>query len=83
MLTTIQVVRPNDADEQYNTGVEYELNRTFMLRAGYKFNYDAENVAAGVGMRLQVIGIQGSLDYGYNYFRWLSGTHSLSLELEM
>lgn len=77
-----QIARPNDADEQYNVGVEYWFGNMVALRGGYKFSYDAENVAAGMGLNLGAIGLRGSLDYGYNNFKWLPGTHSFSLDFE-
>ena len=80
--TTFQIARPNDADEQYNAGIEYLVYETVALRAGYKFAYDAENITAGLGVKLSALGLQGQLDYGFNNFRWLPGTHSFSLELQ-
>ncbi len=76
-----QITRPNDSNELYNVGVEYTFQDTFSARAGYKFAYDAENVTAGFGVKLSLVGIKGSVDYGYNNFRYLPGTHSVSLEL--
>lgn len=81
LVASAQVARPNDADEQYNTGAEYVFNETIALRAGYKIAYDAENYAGGFGVFLNVIGLNGRVDYGYNNFKWLPGTHSFSLEL--
>lgn len=39
----VQLSRPNDNLEKYNTGFEYWLNDTFALRVGKKFNYDFDN----------------------------------------
>jgi hypothetical protein len=39
----IQVSRPNDNLEKFNTGFEYWFNDTFALRMGKKFNYDYTN----------------------------------------
>jgi len=81
-VTTLQVTRLNDADEQYNLGTEYVLNEMFALRGGWKFAYDQENVTGGFGLKLQSFGLDGSLDYGYNNFKYLPGTHSFTIELQ-
>jgi hypothetical protein len=78
-----QVSRPNDANELYNVGAEYTFARNFTLRGGYKFGYDAENWTAGFGLNFDLSGMRAKLDYGYNNFKWLPGTHSLSLEVGM
>jgi hypothetical protein len=81
-VTTLQVTRLNDADEQYNVGAEYMLNNLFALRGGWKFAYDQENVTAGFGIKLESFGVDGMLDYGYNNFTYLPGTHSFTFELK-
>lgn len=79
--TTFQIARNNDAAEQYNVGGEYVFNSMFALRGGWKFAYDAENITAGFGTNLTLMGITGKLDYGYNNFKFLPGTHSLTLDI--
>ena len=82
LVSTLQITRVNDADEQYNVGAEYTFNNMFMLRGGYKFAYDQENVTGGFGMKLDMMGVDGKFDYGYNNFVYLPGTHSFTLEFE-
>ena len=81
-VSTLQVTRLNDADEQYNLGAEYLFNNTLALRGGWKFNYDQENVTGGFGVKLNSLGLDGTLDYGYNNFKYLPGTHSFTLEMQ-
>ncbi|MBS4029529.1 MAG: PorV/PorQ family protein [Ignavibacteriales bacterium] len=81
LLSTLQVGRPNDADEQYNVGAEYIFNDMFALRGGYKFVYDVESFTAGFGLNLLSMGFSGELNYGYNHFDVLPGTHTISFEL--
>jgi len=78
-----QVSRPNDSNEQYNVGTEYTFAHNFTLRGGYKFGFDAENWTAGFGLNFNLSGIRAKLDYGYNNFKWLPGTHSVSMEVGM
>jgi len=82
LVTTLQVNRVNDADEQYNLGAEYEFNNMLALRGGYKFAYDQEDITAGFGIKTTSLGFNGVLDYGYNNFKYLPGTHSFTLEVQ-
>jgi hypothetical protein len=82
LVSTLQITRLNDADEQYNVGAEYVFNEMFALRGGYKFAYDQEDVTGGFGMKLNMLGVDGSFDYGYNNFKYLPGTHSFTLEFQ-
>ena len=83
LVSTLQIVRVNDADEQYNVGAEYTFDNTFSLRGGWKFSYDQENFTGGFGAKMNMMGINGSLDYGYNNFKFLPGTHSFTLQFLM
>jgi len=81
--TTLQIMRVNDADEQYNFGAEYVFNDLIALRGGWKFAYDQENVTAGFGIKLNSLGFNSMLDYGFNNFKYLPGTHSFTLEVQL
>jgi hypothetical protein len=77
----VQIARPNDADEQYNAGIEYTFANAVSLRAGYRFNYDTEDVSGGLGLNLKSLGLDGRLDYAYTNYKYLPGTHMFSIEL--
>jgi hypothetical protein len=79
LKAAFQISRPNDGSEQYNVGAEYTFFNNFTLRAGHKFGYDAENWTAGFGLNFALIDLTGTLDYGYNNFKWLPATHAISL----
>ena len=81
-VTVFQIARANDSQEQYNLGGEYLFDNVLALRAGYKFAYDQENVTAGFGLRLNPMGLNTTLDYGYNNFKYLPGTHSFTFEFQ-
>ncbi len=80
LFAAFQIGRPNDADEQYNFGIEYLFQEYFALRTGYKFNYDTENWSGGVGVNLRSLGFDGHLDYSYTNYKFLPGTHMFSIE---
>jgi hypothetical protein len=77
----VQISRPNDAEEQYNVGGEYTYNNVVSLRAGYRFNYDTENLSGGVGLNLASLGVEGRVDYAYTNYKYLPGTHMFSIEI--
>ncbi len=81
MFVVLQVARPNDSNEQYNVGGEYVVMETLAFRAGYRFNYDAENWSAGLGMDLKSLGLIGHVDYAYTNYTTLPATHMFSIEL--
>jgi Type IX secretion system protein PorV len=77
----VQIGRPNDADEQYNVGVEYTYQDMVSLRTGYRFNYDTEDWSGGVGISLSSLGVNGTLDYAYTHYKYLPGTHMFTTEI--
>lgn len=81
MFAVLQVGRPNDAEEQYNLGLEYVLLQSVAFRGGYRFNYDEETWSAGIGMDLRSLGLAGHLDYAFTNYSTLPGTHMFSLEI--
>lgn len=43
-------IHPSNNDVRYHVGMEYTWMDMFMVRGGYKFNYDEENLTGGVGL---------------------------------
>ena len=98
LVTTLQVTRANDSNELYNLGAEYVFNNLIALRGGLKLGtrevtqggnttssfgtQENEDVTAGFCIKLNAIGVDGMLDYGYNNFKYLPGTHSFTIELQ-
>ena len=81
LVTTLQITRLNDADEQYNVGGEYVFKGIIALRGGWKFAYDQEDFTGGFGVKLNSIGVNSTLDYAYNNFKFLPGTHTFTFEV--
>jgi len=57
--------QPNDYSQQAHMGVEYEFAEAFALRAGYKFNYDYENLTLGAGVKHTIGAVTLAIDYSY------------------
>lgn len=83
LIGTLQISRLNDSEEQYNIGTEYVFNEMVALRGGWKFAYDHENFTMGVGFKINALGFNSKLDYGYNNFKYLPGTHCFTLEIQL
>ena len=79
LIVDFEGSHPNHNEEQAMLGGEYSFSDLFFLRAGYKFNYDAETWAAGAGFKFKVSSIGLNLDYGYTDFGFLTQMHRVSL----
>jgi hypothetical protein len=58
----VEGLHPRDWDEQYHVGAEVSYKDMLFLRAGYKFNYYAEGLNAGIGISLAGV----KIDYAYS-----------------
>ncbi len=56
------MLHPRDWQELYHVGAEFSFKNMIFLRAGYKFNYYAEGLNAGVGIELNGV----KIDYSYS-----------------
>lgn len=74
---------PSDNIGQFSVGSEYGLNEMFMLRAGYKFNYEEEGLTLGGGLNLNPTPQTNlSFDYAWADFGRLQSTHRFSIGLK-
>jgi hypothetical protein len=72
--------QPNDYEQQYHAGMEYEFSQMVALRVGYKFNYDADGFTAGMGVKQTVGAVRLSVDYSYGALSYnLGNVHRISL----
>jgi hypothetical protein len=72
--------QPNDYGQQAHVGVEYVFQNFVALRAGYKFNYDADGLTAGVGFQQTIAEGKFSFDYSYGALHYnLGNVHRISL----
>ncbi|MBZ0204526.1 MAG: PorV/PorQ family protein [Ignavibacteria bacterium] len=81
LTTAIQLNHPNDNAENLNIGAEYSYKNFLFLRAGYKFNVEAENYSAGIGLKVPISITKTSFDYSVANFKDLGFTHRLSINL--
>ncbi|HWR84225.1 MAG TPA: PorV/PorQ family protein [Candidatus Deferrimicrobium sp.] len=71
---------PSDNLEEYNSGVEYVYKDNFVLRSGWRFNYDLDGFTAGGGLRLP-FGEDRELrvDYAFQDFGILTEVHRFTM----
>lgn len=71
---------PSDNLEKYNTGLEYTFNEMFSLRFGSRFNYDADGITAGGGIKVP-LGEESDLriDYAFQDFGDLTEVHRFTM----
>ncbi|MBE2279798.1 MAG: PorV/PorQ family protein [Ignavibacteriaceae bacterium] len=86
LTTSIQLNHPNDNSENLGLGAEYtykfpELGASFMLRGGYKFNVDEQDVSLGAGVKVPISISEFTFDYAFVNFGRLGSVHRISLIL--
>ena len=73
----------NDNEERFNIGGECAWTETVFVRAGYKFNYDTEKWALGVGVNIPIGSQKVVFDYAFIGFENLGNVSQFSLELRL
>lgn len=68
LTIAMDAVHPRDYTERIHLGAEYWFMNMIALRSGYKFNYDEESYSFGLGVKLNVSGLDLKLDYAYSDF---------------
>jgi len=77
-----EVAHPNDINEHIQFGMESVFFSSLILRAGYKFGYDAENLTLGLGLRFDFQGNLVRFDAAYMNHEYLESTLRYTLVLE-
>lgn len=81
LTTAIQLNSPSDNAENVNIGVEYAYREFLFFRGGYKFNVDAENFSAGIGLKFPISFANTSLDYSLTNYKELGLAQRFSLNI--
>ena len=79
VITTADMVHPNNNLEQYNWGFEYGFDSMFFVRSGYKFRADQGGFSMGGGVKY-ALGetIKTELNYSFSEMGILPSVHRLS-----
>ncbi len=65
LTVAVDLLHPTDNRERVCVGMEYTLLNSFFLRGGYRTNSDLGAWSFGVGLRHELLGVSGTLDYSY------------------
>lgn len=74
-----EFTRPNDGEAKINFGTEYTLLDMAVLRAGYRYNYDEEDLTIGGGLKLSTGSYSLLLDYAFVRYGRLGDVSMFSL----
>jgi len=61
-------LHPKDYSERMHFGLEYVFKGNYFLRAGYKYNYDEEDLTAGAGLIVNIKGMGVQFGYAFTKF---------------
>ena len=79
LLVSLAAVKPNEGEPQAQVGGEWNFQRMFFLRGGYRLNYSTATWAAGAGAAFTVQGIGLRADYSYSNYTTLGGSHRIGI----
>ena len=60
-------------------GIEYYFQKMFVLRFGYGINSDTESLNGGAGLRQDLGGMTGTLDYNFSLLGDMGSAHRISI----
>jgi len=77
----VDAVHPRDFSERLHFGLEYGFQQMIFLRAGYKTNYDEEDLSLGAGIRYDISdNYELGVDYSYISFENFDAVHMFSFD---
>jgi hypothetical protein len=79
MTVVVEGDHPNDGKEKFHLGASYAFEKVFMIRCGYKFNYDVQRFTFGAGINYSIGGTLSTINYAYVDFGELTQVHMFSL----
>ncbi|MDP2883546.1 MAG: PorV/PorQ family protein [Ignavibacteria bacterium] len=83
LTVAYDLFQPNDYRQQMHVGAEYAFSELFMLRAGYKYDYDSEGLTFGGGLHTDLGNWPVRVDYSYGKMNeFLNTVHRISLGVQ-
>lgn len=80
VVSTLDIVHPNNNLEQYNWGAEYSFSNMIFIRGGYKFRADEGGFAFGTGVKYSLSKtLAADINYAFSEVGVLPSVHRLSV----
>ena len=79
VVLSTEAINTNDFNERLHFGLEYTFNELFVLRGGYRLNYDEGNWSVGAGLNPEIGGVRMRFDYAYVGYSFLAAPQRLSV----
>lgn len=79
VLVSFSAVKPNEGEPQAQIGGEWNYQKMFFVRGGYRLNYSTATWAAGAGAAFSVEGVGLRADYSYSNYTTLGGSHRIGI----
>ncbi len=75
----VDLIHSRDYTERIHYGIEYSWLDLLSFRAGYKQNYDEEDLSLGLGTAQSIGPVHLQVDYAYNNFRHFDPVHIFTI----
>ena len=79
VLISFAAVKPNEGEPQAQVGGEWNIQRMFFLRGGYRLNHSTATWSAGAGAAFEVEGVGLRADYSYSNYKTLGASHRIGV----
>ncbi|MBP1656663.1 MAG: hypothetical protein H6Q31_1264 [Bacteroidetes bacterium] len=79
LLVSMAAVKPNEGEPQAQLGAEWNYQKMFFVRGGYRLNYSIATWSAGAGAAFTVEGLGLRADYSYSDYKTLGGSHRIGI----
>jgi hypothetical protein len=79
LLVSFTAVKPNEGEPQAQVGGEWNYQKTFFLRGGYRLNYSTATYSLGAGVAFGMAGLGMRADYAFSNYTTLGGTHRFGI----
>ncbi|MBC7188023.1 MAG: PorV/PorQ family protein [Calditrichaeota bacterium] len=80
LTLAVDLLHPTDNRERVHFGMEYGLFGSLFLRGGYRSNSDLGAWSFGAGLRQELLGVDGAIDYSYaDYGPIMGGVSSFTI----
>ncbi len=79
LLVSLAAVKPNEGEPQAQLGAEWNYQKMFFVRGGYRLNYSIATWSAGAGAAFSLEGVGMRADYSYSDYKTLGGSHRIGI----